>query len=70
MLYKRPKLTKTGYANEVTGPWVDDNYYSNETLHHTSVADPGHTSWSVLKSQLARYWDNLDINKVTYSMLQ
>ena len=64
MMYRRPKLTKSGHAQEVTGPWLDDDYYTNVLLADANAASPAGSDWTILKSQLVLYWQELSITKV------
>lgn len=61
MVYKRPKYVKANYTQELTGPWFDTNFYTDD------ISGPGKLevdSGSVLKSSLVSVWDNLPIDKV------
>ena len=64
MLYRRPKLTKLGYAKEVTGPWSDPKFYSKTPVANSQAAAPTGADWSVLKDGLVNYWSSLNIDKV------
>lgn len=64
MLYRRPKLIPSGYTHEVTGPWVDNEYYTNESLSDYGKALPDGGSWTILKNRLTHFWEVLDISKV------
>ena len=55
MLYRRPKLTKLGYAKEVTGPWSDPKFYSKTPVANSQAAAPTGADWSVLKDGLVNY---------------
>ena len=66
MMYRRPKHVISGYRNEVTGPWVDNDYYTNYTLANDSIPIPDGNSTTILKSDLTRYWDSLDVGKVSW----
>ncbi|XP_067944237.1 uncharacterized protein [Watersipora subatra] len=67
-MYKRPKLTKSGYNNEVTGPWIDNDYFTNGSLHAHGDELASSSSWTILKSQLCRYWNDLNVDKVKVSL--
>lgn len=64
MVYRRPKLTKVGYAQEVTGPWEDKQYDGEEVFADSADASPTGSDSTLLRSRLINYWQHLSVIQV------
>ena len=63
MVYKRPKHVKTNYINEITGPWLDNQFFTDSLQSQSSLSLNGDHN-SILKNSLVTLWDSLNTQQV------
>ena len=59
MVYKRPKHVKTNLTNEVTGPWLDNQFFTDSLQSDSSLSLNGDDN-SILKNSLATLWGSVN----------
>lgn len=70
-MFCRPKLLKTPrWRNQVTGPWMDEEFSTPTTTNLDELACNGGEA-EVIKSSAVQFWEQLDVNQasVLYSCL-
>ena len=63
MVYKRPKHVKTNLTNEVTGPWLDNQFFTDSLQSDSSLSLNGDDN-SILKNSLATLWGSFNTKHV------
>ena len=63
MVYKRPKYVKTNNRNEITGPWLDNQFFTDSLQSQSSLSLNGDHN-SILKNSLITLWDSLNTQQV------
>ena len=65
MVYKRPKYVKANRTNEITGPWLDTEFFTDSIKSESCLSIDGDND-SILKNSLVNLWDSITVEEVRY----
>ena len=65
MVYKRPRYVKANRTNEITGPWLDTEFFTDSIESESCLSIDGDND-SILKNSLVNLWDSITVEEVRY----